>query len=258
MRIFQVDAFTSQPFRGNPAAVCLLDDVRPDPWMQLVAAEMNLAETAFVERRGDHFALRWFTPTTEVDLCGHATLAAAHVLWEVGDPGSRLEFASRSGTLTAERTESGIRLDFPADTVAPVDCPLRLADAIGARPVAVWRGRTFLLAEVTDPATVRTLDPDIVAIESLDADGVIVTAPGDGTSDFISRLFAPRLGIPEDPVTGAAHCCLGPYWQARLGRNPLVGYQASARGGFVGVEVLGDRVLLLGQAVTVLRGELLA
>lgn len=258
MRIFQVDSFTSEPFRGNPAAVCLLDDVRPDAWMQSVAAEMNLAETAFVERRGDQVGLRWFTPTTEVDLCGHATLAAAHVLWEEGDPATRLEFASRSGMLTAERTESGIRLDFPADPVAPVEPPPRLTDAIGSRPVAVGRGRSFYLAEVTDASTVRTLAPDLGVMESLDANGVIVTAPGDGTSDFVSRLFAPKLGIPEDPVTGAAHCCLGPYWQARLRRNPLVGYQASARGGFVGVEVRGDRVLLDGQAVTVLRGELLA
>jgi predicted PhzF superfamily epimerase YddE/YHI9 len=258
MEIYQVDAFASEAFRGNPAAVCLVDAVRSDRWMQSVAAEMNLAETAFVERRGAELGLRWFTPTVEVDLCGHATLASAHVLWEVGDNRPRLAFHTRSGVLSAERAEGGIRLDFPADPVAPVDPPPPLVEALGAQPVAVGRGRSFYLAELEDAATVRALTPDIALVGTLDASGVIVTAPGDGQSDFVSRFFAPAFGIDEDPVTGAAHCCLGPYWQARVGRTRMVGYQASARGGFVGVEVQGARVLLSGQAVTVLRGELLA
>jgi predicted PhzF superfamily epimerase YddE/YHI9 len=253
-----VDAFATEPFRGNPAAVCLLDGARSDGWMQSVAAEMNLAETAFIERRPDDFALRWFTPTVEVDLCGHATLASAHVLWELGDARPRLAFATRSGVLTAERAEGGIRLDFPADPVAPVDPPPRLTAALGTRPVAVGRGRSFYLAELADAEAVRGLRPDVGIIAGLDAGGVIVTAAGDGQADFVSRFFAPAFGIDEDPVTGAAHCCLAPYWQSRLGRSRLVGYQASARGGFVGVAVDGDRVLLSGQAVTVVRGELLA
>jgi predicted PhzF superfamily epimerase YddE/YHI9 len=258
MQIYQVDAFATEPFRGNPAAVCLLDASRSDQWMQSVAAEMNLAETAFVTRLVDGFGLRWFTPTVEVDLCGHATLASAHVLWEVGEVEPRLEFHTRSGLLSAERNEGGIRLDFPADPVSAVDPPPGLAATLGAQPRRVGRGRTFYLVELADAAAVRALAPDIEAIAALDANGVIVTAGGDGQSDFVSRLFAPALGIDEDPVTGAAHCCLGPYWQATLGRRTLVGYQASARGGFVGVEVNGDRVLLTGQAVTVVRGELLA
>ncbi len=258
MEIYQVDAFATEAFHGNPAAVCLLDGVRSDAWMQSVAAEMNLAETAFVERRGDEFGLRWFTPTVEVDLCGHATLATAHVLWEHGDSRTCLSFRTRSGQLSAQRAEGGIRLDFPADPVAPVDTPPRLVQALGAQPVAVGRGRSFYLAELEDAATVRTLTPAIATIATLDVSGVIVTAPGDGQSDFVSRFFAPAFGIAEDPVTGAAHCCLGPYWQPRVGRTRMVGYQASARGGFVGVEVHGERVLLAGHAVTVVRGELLA
>jgi PhzF family phenazine biosynthesis protein len=262
MQIVQVDAFSSEPFRGNPAAVCLLDGSgRSSSWMQAVAAEMNVAETAFLEPRHDgtgEFDLRWFSPTLEVDLCGHATLASAHVLWELGTAASQVAFHTRSGRLTAERTESGIRLNFPSDPVTPCDPPPgALAAALGADPVAVGRGRSFYLAEVADAATVRSLVPDIGAVAGLDASGVIVTARGDGESDFISRFFAPKLGINEDPVTGAAHCCLAPYWRDRLGRSRMVGYQASARGGFVAVEVLGDRVLLSGQAVTVLRGDLL-
>jgi predicted PhzF superfamily epimerase YddE/YHI9 len=260
MKIYQVDAFAREPFRGNPAAVCLLEGQgsRSQEWMQSVAAEMNLAETAFIERRDDGFGLRWFTPTVEVDLCGHATLASAHVLWEEGEDSSRLVFHTRSGRLAAERTEAGIRLDFPADPVSPVDPPPGLAAILGAAPVATAQGRSFLLCELADATTVRALAPDIAGITALDAGGVIVTAPGEGDADFVSRFFVPKFGIDEDPVTGAAHCCLAPYWEKRLGRARLVGYQASARGGFVGVEVGGDRVLLTGQAVTVVRGHLLA
>ena len=262
MHIFQVDAFAREPFRGNPAAVCLLDTSRSDKWMQSVAAEMNLAETAFVEERAEGYGLRWFTPAVEVDLCGHATLASAHVLWEQGSNAPTLAFHTRSGRLTAERVEDGIRLNFPVDPVTAVESADGLAEALGATPVALARGRSFYLAELANAATVRALTPDFAALKALDAGGVIATAPGDGRdegrADFVSRFFAPALGIDEDPVTGAAHCCLAPYWEARLGRRGLVGYQASARGGFVGVAVEGDRVQLSGQAVTVLRGELLA
>ncbi|HEX3542072.1 MAG TPA: PhzF family phenazine biosynthesis protein [Acidimicrobiales bacterium] len=261
MEIYQVDAFAHEPFRGNPAAVCLLEGGGDEAWMQSVAAEMNLAETAFLDADLSEpatYRLRWFTPTVEVDLCGHATLASAHVLWERGETANRLQFRTRSGTLTAARAEGGIQLDFPADPPNPVASFDDVAAAVGAEPVAVARGRSFYLAELADAGQVRSLTPDVDAIAALDAAAVIVTAAGAGEADFVSRFFAPRLGIAEDPVTGAAHCCLAPYWQGRLGRARLVGYQASARGGFVTVEVHGDRVLLTGQAVTVLRGELLA
>jgi PhzF family phenazine biosynthesis protein len=260
MQIYQVDAFAREPFRGNPAAVCLLEGPVREAWMQAVAAEMNLAETAFVERPeggDDAFGLRWFTPTVEVDLCGHATLASAHVLWELGEEGSQLAFLTRSGRLTAERVEGGVQLNFPADPPARCDPPAGLAAALGAEPVATSRGRSFYLVELADAGAVRALTPDIAAVGALEASAVIVTAPGDGDTDFVSRFFAPRFGIAEDPVTGAAHCCLAPYWEDRLGRTGLTGYQASARGGFVDVAVKGDRVLLTGQAVTILRGELL-
>jgi predicted PhzF superfamily epimerase YddE/YHI9 len=257
MRIFQVDAFTRRPFAGNPAAVCLLDEPRDDAWMQAVAAEMNLAETAFVEREGDGFGLRWFTPTTEVDLCGHATLAAAHVLWELGESGDRLRFRTRSGTLTAERTDGSIHLDFPAEPAGATDVPPGLEDALGAVSRWVGRNRFDYLVEVADGGTVRSLVPDFRALRQLPGRGFIVTAAGEKGCDFVSRFFAPGAGIDEDPVTGSAHCCLGPYWAARLGRSDLVGYQASTRGGYVGVHVAGERVVLSGPAVTVLRGELL-
>ncbi len=256
MRIFQVDAFTSRPFTGNPAAVCLLEDPRDDSWMQALAAEMNLAETAFLERREDGFGLRWFTPTTEVDLCGHATLASAHVLWETGATQSRLRFHTRSGVLTAERAEGSIHLDFPAEPATATDVPPGLEEALGTLAKWVGRNRFDYLVEVADGATVRNLAPDFRALREFRVRGVMVTAAGDGDCDFVSRFFGPGTGVDEDPVTGSAHCCLGPYWGARLGRSDLVGYQASTRGGYVGVRLAGDRVVLSGSAVTVLRGEL--
>lgn len=258
MRIFQVDAFSAEPFGGNPAAVCLVEGSPSERWMQSVAAEMNLAETAFITERDDGFGLRWFTPAVEVDLCGHATMASAHVLWELGNGDRCLPFHTRSGRLTAERVEGGISLDLPADPAQPVPVPDALVGALGVTPQRGARGRSFYLAELADADEVRHVKPNFGAIKGLDVSGVIVTAPGDDGVDFISRFFAPALGIDEDPVTGAAHCCLAPYWAARLGRSRLRGYQASPRGGFVGVEARGDRVLVSGQAVTVLRGELLA
>jgi PhzF family phenazine biosynthesis protein len=258
MRLFHVDAFTTTPFAGNPAAVVLLDQDRSERWMQLVAAEMNLPETAFVTSGTDGFSLRWFTPTIEVDLCGHATLASAHVLWETGDvgPDTPIAFRTASGVLGAERRAEQIWLDFPAlDASIDADPPADLGVALGTTPVMVARGENFVLVELEDDDAVRQLEPDLVALRRRPERMVIVTATAQDT-DFVSRMFAPNAGIDEDPVTGAAHCALGPFWAKRLGRNDLVGYQASRRGGTVHVHVTASRVGLGGDAVTVVRGTL--
>jgi predicted PhzF superfamily epimerase YddE/YHI9 len=316
--LVQIDAFTAAPFAGNPAAVCLLDAPREAAWMQRVAQEMNLSETAFVrldtapgapgqapEADGAAFDLRWFTPTHEVDLCGHATLAAAHALWTEGyaDPAAPLAFATASGRLTARREAPGddasgnasggaeatgdagwITLDFPADPPVSAEAPPALLGALGLR-AAAYVGRTGrdLFVQVDAPAVVRTLAPDLARLATLDARGVIVTAAAttdddaaatdaEGAdlagadlagadlagADFVSRFFAPAVGVPEDPVTGSAHCALAPFWAERLGRAQLVGRQLSARGGTVRVHARGARVTLGGQAVTVLRGTLAA
>ena len=260
--VIQVDAFTSEPFGGNPAAVCVLPRAADPVWMQRVAREMNLSETAFlVGRDGGEYDLRWFTPAVEVDLCGHATLASAHVLWEDGHlaPTAPAVFHTRSGRLSAVRREGWIEMDFPAEPAEPAPAPEGLADALGVELVHVGRNRFDYLVEVDSEATVRRLAPDIGGLGALPVRGVIVTARAEtGEFDFVSRFFAPRAGVDEDPVTGSAHCCLGPYWRRRLGRDAFTAWQASARGGVVKVAVAGDRVLLSGQAVTVLRGELLA
>lgn len=267
---FQVDAFADGAFRGNPAAVCLLDAPAPVEWMQHAAAEMNLSETAFLVPHADPPAssgqsdwdLRWFTPTTEVDLCGHATLASAHVLWETRRlaADTRARFHTRSGLLTARRNGEEIVLDFPATLPEPARAPDGLAEALGVEPCAVARSRYDYVVEVEGEATVRDLAPDFRALGEIDVvRGIIVTAAGaDDGADFVSRFFAPAAGVDEDPVTGSAHCCLAPYWSEKLGRSDLVGYQASRRGGTVRVRVDGDRVHLGGRAITVLRGELLA
>jgi len=231
--------------------------------MRDVAREMNLSETAFLVRRADGaYDLRWFTPATEVDLCGHATLASAHVLWEDGHlaPSETARFHTRSGLLTATRAGEWIELDFPATPPAPAQPPAGLARALGAEPQWVGRTRFDLLVLLGEERAVRELRPDITALREVDARGIIVTAPAADRGagyDFVSRFFAPAVGVDEDPVTGSAHCALGPYWAERLGNGELVGYQASARGGVVRVRTQGDRVLLGGRAVTVLRGELL-
>lgn len=259
LRIVQVDAFTDRPFQGNPAAVCLLPEPREDTWLQAVAREMNLSETAFLLREGDGFRLRWFTPAVEVDLCGHATLASAHALWEGGHAGHDeiLRFHTRSGLLTAERDGEWITLDFPAKPEEETAAPAELARALGAEPVYVGKSHFDLLVELDSEAAVRALEPDIGMLRALPARGVIVTSRASTPGfDFVSRFFAPRVGVDEDPVTGSAHCCLGPYWQKRLGRDSFTAYQASARGGTVRVELHGDRVRLGGQAVTVLQAEL--
>ena len=260
LRITQVDAFTNRPFAGNPAAVCILPKVADPAWMQNVAREMNLAETAFLVPQRDGYDLRWFTPVVEVDLCGHATLASAHVLWEDGQlkPDTQARFHTKSGLLTADKRDSWIELDFPATppTVAPP--PSGLIEALGAKPTFVGRSRFDYLVELDSETTVRKLSPNLSALGEVKARGVIVTSRADAKSKyhFVSRFFAPQSGVPEDPVTGSAHCALTPYWSAKLGKKELVAYQASARGGELRLRLDGDRVRLGGQAVTVLRGEL--
>jgi PhzF family phenazine biosynthesis protein len=259
--IVTVDAFTDQPFAGNPAGVCVLQGERDEAWMQAVAREMNLAETAFLRRREDGFGLRWFTPAAEVELCGHATLASAHVLWETGvlPATATARFHTKSGLLTAERRGEWIELDFPATPPEPAEAPPGLAEALGAPPLYVGRSRFDYLVELRDEEAVRALRPDLGRLAQYEARGVIVTAPSaNAERDFVSRFFAPRVGVPEDPVTGSAHCCLAAYWSRRLGKTSFLAHQVSARGGALRVELRGDRVGLGGRAVTVLRGELVA
>jgi PhzF family phenazine biosynthesis protein len=256
-----VDAFTDRPFAGNPAAVCVLPGPADETWMRDVAREMNLSETAFLFPEGDGHRLRWLTPAVEVDLCGHATLASAHVLWEQGhlDSETPARFHTRSGLLTARRGRGWIELDFPAKHCEPVEPPARLAQALGCSIVAAGRNQFDYLVEVESARVLRDLRPDLRTLAELPVRGVIVTSRSDDPAfDFLSRFFAPASGVAEDPVTGSAHCALGPYWGPRLGRESLIGFQASARGGVVRVTLQGDRVLLAGQAVTVWRGELLA
>jgi PhzF family phenazine biosynthesis protein len=255
----QIDAFTDRPFAGNPAAVCILTEPQDEEWMQAVAAEMNLSETAFVVPRGDQFGLRWFTPETEVDLCGHATLATAHALWERGvvDRGTTLRFRSRGGELTASRHEHLIELDFPADPVEPCQLSPSILEAIGARPMYVGRGKFDYLIQVDGEAEVIALQPDLNVLAGVETRGFIVTGSTEGSQyDFISRYFAPGFGIPEDPVTGSAHCTLASFWSEKLGQLEFAAYQASRRGGWLHVKLDGERVKLRGQAITVTRGEI--
>ncbi len=257
--VFHVDAFTDIPFRGNPAAVCLLHEPRDAEWMRLVAREMNLSETAFVAPAGDMFSLRWFTPEVEVDLCGHATLASAHVLWEIGRlPGpDAARFDTRSGLLEVRRSDKWIVLDFPAIPAEPGTVPPQVVEALRVDPVATLVCGPRWLIEVDREETLRALAPDFARMRSVPGRAVMVTARSDDPShDFVSRYFAPWVGVNEDPVTGVAHCCLGPYWGARLGKTVMTGHQASARGGTVKMEVRGARVMLSGQAVTVAAGAL--
>ncbi|HSY47256.1 MAG TPA: PhzF family phenazine biosynthesis protein [Thermoanaerobaculia bacterium] len=259
MRLLQIDAFTSEPFRGNPAAVCFLDGERDDRWMANVAAEMNLSETAFLLPRNDDWSLRWFTPAVEVDLCGHATLASAHAIWSENVSGAdELRFHTRSGVLTAKRAGDLIELDFPAKREEQIAAPAGLLDALGTTHATyVGRNQFDYLVELPTEAEVRNLKPDHAVLRQLPVRGIIVTSRGDGEYDFVSRFFAPGSGIDEDPVTGSSHVCLTPYWAQRLGKNEMSAFQASPRGGAVRVRLDGDRVKLGGQAVTILRGELL-
>jgi predicted PhzF superfamily epimerase YddE/YHI9 len=261
LAITQVDAFTSEPFSGNPAAVCVLPEERDAAWMQNVAREMNLAETAFLLPRPDGYGLRWFTPTVEVDLCGHATLASAHVLWEreALAPEETARFHTRSGLLTAVRRGDWIELDFPATPDEPVEAPPGLVESLGAPPRSVGKSRFDYLVELDSEETVRRLRPDFAGLAKLGTRGVIVTSRSASPDfDFVSRYFAPAFGIDEDPVTGSTHCCLAPFWSRRLNKTSFLARQVSARGGVLKVDLDGDRVRLGGQAVTVLRAELLA
>lgn len=263
-----VDAFTAEPFHGNPAGICVLSTPASEAWMQSVAMEMNHAETAFLVKRSDGYDLRWFTPGSEVELCGHATLASAHRLWETGAlaAGEQARFHTRSGLLTADQVnfedQSWIELDFPSEPVKATATPPNLASMLGAEPLFVGRNRMDYLVEVKDEATVRSLHPDLKQIDELSAAenvrGIIVTASGaNQKADIVSRCFYPHFHIDEDPVTGSAHCALAPYWIPRLGKEEIVAYQASARGGWLRLQLAGDRVKLCGQAVTTLRGELM-
>jgi PhzF family phenazine biosynthesis protein len=261
LTIIQVDAFTNTPFGGNPAAVCLLEEERDDQWLQHVAREMNLSETAFLRKQKDGFELRWFTPAVEVDLCGHATLASAHVLWEDQylNWDEQARFHTRSGLLTAERQQDGwIELDFPAKLEEPTAPPPDLLLALGITSAEYIGKNVFdYLVEVDSEETLRAMQPNFSLLETVSARGVIVTSrattPG---YDFVSRFFAPLAGINEDPVTGSAHSCLTPYWSKKLDKDEMMAYQASARGGILRVRANGDRVKIAGQAVTVMYGRL--
>jgi PhzF family phenazine biosynthesis protein len=264
VRIVQVDAFTAQPFSGNPAAVCVLPSAPNEEWMRNVALEMNLSETAFLHPEDAGMAekgyrLRWLTPAIEVDLCGHATLASAHVLWEEGHIPADAEarFYTRSGLLTCKRQGAWIEMNFPAKMPEPAGAPSQLTEALGADLLYTGRNQFDYLVELADEATLRGLKPNHHLLRQLPVRGVIVTARG-RDYDFVSRFFAPGSGIDEDPVTGSAHSALAPFWGQRLNKTEMTGFQASARGGVVKVRLEGDRVYMSGQAVTVLRGDLLA
>ncbi len=256
---YQVDAFTGQPFRGNPAGVCLLEAPQPDAWMQNIAAEMKHSETAFLLPENDGYRLRWFTPGAEVDLCGHATLASAHILFETGRlaPSAEARFFTRSGLLTACQSEGWVELNFPATPALPAQAPAGLLEALGiTKTLYVGKSLFDYLVEVADESDVRALVPDFRALQKIEVRGVIVTARGKGENDFISRFFAPYVAVDEDPVTGSAHSTLAPYWSAKLGKNSLTAYQASARGGTLRMRTAGERVAIAGQAVTVLEGKI--
>lgn len=257
--IIQVDAFTAEPFGGNPAAVCILDATTSDDWMQAVAMEMNLSETAFLHPQDNGYALRWFTPESEVELCGHATLASAHVLYTDGHvPADQpVSFFTKSGELMAALDEDWIGMNFPALPISMTTAPDGSLEALGVQPMFVGKTEFDLFIEVASPEIVRSLDPDIAALKKLPVRGVCVTARENGEFDFISRFFAPAVGINEDSVTGSAHCALCPYWSQKLSMNEFTAYQASRRGGVVRLHMMGDRVVLAGQAVTTLRGELM-
>jgi PhzF family phenazine biosynthesis protein len=257
--LFIVDAFTEKPFSGNPAAVCLLPSWKANAWLQAVAAEMNLSETAFLVKQADSFDLRWFTPRVEVDLCGHATLAPAHVLWQEGivKLDEAICFSTKSGILKAGRQGDDIELDFPLTPDEPAKAPAGLLEALGVQAKCIRKNRFDYLVEVESEVVLRGITPDFKRLATVAARGVIVTSrSADPSFDFVSRFFAPAAGVDEDPVTGSAHCCLGAYWQRKLGKNQFVAYQASTRGGIVKVRVTKDRAFLGGRAVIVAKGEL--
>ena len=258
LQITQVDAFTDKPFGGNPAAVCILPEARDAQWMQNVALEMNLSETAFVVRQQDGFDLRWFTPSIEVDLCGHATLASVHVLWEEGalPREQQARFHTRSGLLTADFRDGWIELDFPAKEEKAAEAPPQLTEALGVKPIHVGRNQFDYLVEVSE-AELTAMRPNHSLLKTLPVSGIIATSVStDPRYDFLSRFFAPGSGIDEDPVTGSAHTALTPYWSKKLGKTQMTARQCSPRGGLLRVTLRGARVIMAGQAITVMRGEL--
>lgn len=260
VKCWQVDAFTNQMFGGNPAAICWLENEVNPQWMQAVAAEMNLSETAFVRQLPEGLELRWFTPKVEVDLCGHATLATAHALWssDLVPQDTPLSFHTRSGVLTCTQSGDFIDLDFPATPAVPIEIPSELVEALGAKPKYLGKSRFDYLAVFESEKIVRSLQPDFRKLEQIPIRGVIVTALSDDPSfEFVDRFFAPAVGVDEDPVCGSAHCCLTPYWAGRLGKTELMAHQVSVRGAVLRLKQKGDRVILGGQAVTAWRGELL-
>lgn len=254
--LYQIDAFTDRPFAGNPAAVCLLDAWPDNALLQSIAAENNLSETAFLVKDGARYQLRWMTPVTEVELCGHATLAAAFVVFNHIDPAlNEVVFDTLSGELRVRRGNGMLHMDFPALPPVPCTCPPELLAALGTPPQEVLRSPSYYLARFDSADTIRALQPDMEKLKTLDLMATIVTAPGDA-EDFVSRVFGPKVGIPEDPVTGSAHCALAPYWGKRLGKDVLSARQVSRRGGNVGCELKSDRVLLSGAAVTVMESDI--
>ncbi len=256
--LYQVDSFTDQPFKGNPAGVCILQEPAAESWMQDLAREMNLSETAFLTPADEGFNLRWFTPALEVDLCGHATLASAHILYETGrlKPDQTARFNTLSGLLKASKTGAWVELDFPVLEDHPIPEPRGLSEALGVAPLYIGESRFDLIVEVKDQETVEQLKPDIGKLSSISARGFIITSRSSNPEyDFVSRFFAPGAGIAEDPVTGSAHCVLAPFWRKRLHKEQFSAYQASARGGVLHIKLAGDRVLISGQAVTVFKLE---
>ncbi|MBD1380297.1 PhzF family phenazine biosynthesis protein [Metabacillus arenae] len=260
MKLYQIDAFTNQPFSGNPAGVCIFDEPKPSKWMQQIAMELNLSETAFLMHEKEGYSLRWFTPVSEVDLCGHATLASAHVLWETGilKESELAVFFTKSGKLTANKVDKWIHMNFPSEPEEKCDVQEELIKALGVSPLYVGRNRLDYLVEIQSEDELKNLNPNWGIYEETGARGIIVTCQStDPSYDFISRAFYPEVGVIEDPVTGSAHCCLAPYWGRKLNRKQLTGYQASKRGGVVKMDWQGDRVILSGQAVTVMEMNLL-
>lgn len=259
--MYQVDAFSSQAFAGNPAAVCLLDDERPAHWMQSVAAEMNLSETAFVQPHNGGYKLRWFTPLAEVNLCGHATLASAHILWESEQVASQqtIEFYTNSGILTAQNRHGRIEMSFPVEQVDKRETPTALSEALGMTPIEAWKCQSDYLVVLENEAAVQNLQPELHRLKEIFVRGVIVTAKSDHDEyDFVSRFFAPRVGVDEDPVTGSAHCVLASYWGRKLNKQHMIARQLSKRGGVLYLSLEKDRLLIRGDACTILKGELYA
>ncbi|WEK56012.1 MAG: PhzF family phenazine biosynthesis protein [Candidatus Cohnella colombiensis] len=258
MKIYTVDAFTDQPFHGNQAAVCILDSHRSDEWMQSIASEMNLAETAFLQKQGEQYSLRWFTPEVEVDLCGHATLASAHILWEQQyEMANEIRFMTKSGLLTTRKNGNWIELNFPLEIEQECVPPAELAEGLGVSFQYTGRNRLDYIVEVADEDTLIGLQPNFNVLKRVDTRGIIVTSrtnrPG---IDFVSRFFCPAIGVNEDPVTGSAHCCLGPYWKNKLDKSELTAMQLSKRQGYLQLSVQDNRILIKGQAITTLKGTL--